>query len=139
LNKVETFLREMGGVFAFIGSQYRMEISDKEFFIDLLLYHRRLKCLVAVELKVGEFQPEYVGKMQFYLAALDDRVRLEDENPSIGIILCRDKDQTFVEYTLRESNKPIGVAEYRVVTELPNELKQQLPAPEQIAELLKDI
>lgn len=83
LTKVEPFLREMGGMFSFIGSQYRLEISEREYFIDLLLYHRRLKCLVAIELKIGEFLPEYVGKMQFYLAALDDLVRMPDENPSI--------------------------------------------------------
>ncbi|MDD1777504.1 MAG: PDDEXK nuclease domain-containing protein [Candidatus Helarchaeota archaeon] len=139
LTKVEQFLREMGGMFAFIGSQYRLEISEKEYFIDLLLYHRRLKCLVAIELKIGEFLPEYVGKMQFYLAALDDLVRMADENPSIGIILCKSKDKTIVEYALRESNKPIGVATYRIVTVLPNELKGQLPEPEQIAKLLEGI
>ncbi len=139
LAKVEPFLREMGGVFSFIGSQYRMEISDKEYFIDLLLYHRRLKCLVALELKIGEFIPEYVGKMQFYLAALDDLVRMKDENPSIGIILCKSKDKTIVEYALRESNKPIGVAAYRIVSTLPMELRGQLPAPEQIAKLLEDV
>ena len=139
LSRIEPFLREMGGVFSFIGSQYRLEISDKEYFIDLLLYHRRLKCLVALELKIGEFIPEYVGKMQFYLAALDDMVRMEDENPSIGIILCKSKDKTIVEYALMESNKPIGVAAYRMVTTLPKELRGQLPAPEQIAKLLGDV
>jgi predicted nuclease of restriction endonuclease-like (RecB) superfamily len=92
LAKVEPFLQEMGGMFSFIGSQYRLEISDKEYFIDLLLFHRGLKCLVAIELKIGEFLPEYVGKMQFYLAALDDKVRLENENPSVGIILCKLKE-----------------------------------------------
>ncbi len=139
LAKIEPFLREMGGVFSFIGSQYRLEVSDKEYFIDLLLYHRRLKCLVALELKIGEFIPEYVGKMQFYLAALDDMARMDDENPSIGIILCKSKDKTIVEYALRESNKPIGVAAYRIVTTLPKELRGQLPAPEQIAKLLEDV
>jgi predicted nuclease of restriction endonuclease-like (RecB) superfamily len=139
LTKVELFLREMGGLFAFVGSQYRLEISGKEFFIDLLLYHRRLKCLVAIELKIGEFLPEYVGKMQFYLAALDDLVRMADENPSIGILLCKSKDKTIVEYALRESNKPIGVATYRIVTVLPNELKGQLPEPDQVAKLLEVI
>ncbi len=86
LSAVEPFLQEMGGMFAFVGSQYRLEVGDKEYFIDLLLFHRRLKCLVAIELKIGEFLPEYVGKMQFYLAALDDLVRLPEENPPIGII-----------------------------------------------------
>jgi hypothetical protein len=90
-------------------------------------------------LKVGEFLPEYVGKMQFYLAALDDLVRMADENPSIGIILCKSKDKTIVEYALRESNKPIGVATYRIVTVLPSELKGQLPEPEQVAKLLEGI
>lgn len=139
LTKVEQFLREMGGMFAFVGSQYRLEISEKEYFIDLLLYHRRLKCMVAIELKVGEFLPEYVGKMQFYLATLDDLVRMTDENPSIGIILCKSKDKTIVEYALRESNKPIGVATYRIVTVLPSELKGQLPEPEQVAKLLEGV
>jgi hypothetical protein len=129
----------MGGMFSFIGSQYRLEISEREYFIDLLLYHRRLKCLVAIELKIGEFLPEYVGKMQFYLAALDDLVRVADENSSIGIILCKSKDKTIVEYALRESNKPIGVATYRIVTVLPSELKGQLPEPEQVAKLLEGI
>lgn len=139
LSRVESFLREMGGLFTFVGSQYRLAISDTEYFIDVLLYHRRLKCLVALELKVGEFLPEYVGKMQFYLAALDDLARMVDENPSIGIILCKSKDKTIVEYALRESNKPIGVATYRIVSTLPADLQGQLPAPEQIARLLEDV
>lgn len=137
LGKVDAFLREMGGMFTFVGSQYRLEIGDQEFFIDLLLFHRRLKCLVAVDLKVGRFMPEYVGKMQFYLAALDDLVRLEDENSSIGIILCKSKDKTIVEYALKDSDLPIGVATYRIVSTLPQELKGQLPAPEQVARLLE--
>jgi predicted nuclease of restriction endonuclease-like (RecB) superfamily len=136
---VESFLREMGGTFTFAGSQYRLEVGDKEYFIDVLLYHRGLKCLVAVELKIGEFMPEYVGKMQFYLAALDDRARIGGENPSVGIILCKSKDRTVVEYALRETNKPIGVAAYRIVSTLPAELQGQLPAPEQVARLLKGI
>ena len=139
LTAVEPFLQEMGGLFTFVGSQYRLEIGDKEYFIDLLLFHRRLKCLVAIELKLGEFVPEYVGKMQFYLAALDDLVRLPEESPSIGIILCKSKQRTIVEYALKESNKPIGVATYRIVSTLPQELKDQLPGPEQVARLLEDV
>lgn len=137
LTRVEPFLPEMGGIFAFIGSQYRLEIDDEEYFIDILLYHRRLKCLVAIELKIGKFLPEYIGKMQFYLAVLDDKVKLPDENPSIGIILCKSKQRTIVEYALKESNKPIGVASYQIVSTLPQELKNQLPAPEQVAKLLE--
>jgi predicted nuclease of restriction endonuclease-like (RecB) superfamily len=139
IGRVEHFLREMGGLFTFVGSQYRLELEGQEYFIDLLLFHRRLKCLVAVELKVGEFQPEYVGKMQFYCAVLDDVAREEGENPSIGIILCKSKKRTIVEYALRESNKPIGVSQYRMVSSLPADLKGQLPDPEQIAKLLQDL
>jgi predicted nuclease of restriction endonuclease-like (RecB) superfamily len=136
IGKVEHFLREMGGMFAFVGSQFRLEVSDKEYFIDLLLYHRSLRCLVAIELKIGEFLPEYVGKMQFYLAVLNDKIRLPDENPSIGIILCRDKDKTIVEYALQQSVSPIGIAQYELVSKLPENLRGQFPAPEQIAEIL---
>jgi predicted nuclease of restriction endonuclease-like (RecB) superfamily len=139
IGRIEHFLREMGGLFAFVGSQYRLEVEGQEYFIDLLLFHRRLRCLVAVELKVGEFQPEYVGKMQFYLAVLDDTARQEGETPSIGMILCKTKKRTIVEYALRESNKPIGVSQYRMVSSLPANLKGQLPDPEQIAKLLEHL
>jgi hypothetical protein len=138
VSRIEQFLRAMGGLFAFVGSQYRLEVDGREFFIDLLLYHRRLRCLVAIELKVGEFQPEFVGKMQFYLAALDRQVREKGENPSIGIILCKEKRRTIVEYALHDATKPIGVATYRIVKRLPKELKGQLPGPEEIAKLLED-
>jgi predicted nuclease of restriction endonuclease-like (RecB) superfamily len=137
--KVEDFLRAMGGMFAFMGSQYRLEVDGREFFIDLLLFHRRLRCLVAIELKVGDFQPEFVGKMQFYLTALDRQVRQEDETPSIGIILCKEKSRTIVEYALHDARKPIGVATYEITKTLPKELKGQLPQPEEIAALLEGL
>lgn len=137
--RIERFLREMGGMFAFLGSQYRIQVADREYFIDLLLYHRRLRCLVAIDLKVVEFQPEFVGKMQFYLAALDDVVRVDGENPSIGMILCKDKHRVTVEYALRESNKPIGVATYTITDHLPANLAGMLPAPEDIDRLLKSL
>ena len=137
--RVEDFLRAMGGMFAFMGSQYRMEVDGREFFIDLLLFHRLLRCLVAVELKIGEFQPEFVGKMQFYLTALDRQVRQPDENPSMGIILCKEKSRTIVEYALNDARKPIGVATYEMTRTLPTELKGQLPDPEQISALLEEI
>jgi predicted nuclease of restriction endonuclease-like (RecB) superfamily len=137
ISKIERFLREMGGMFAFMGSQYRLEVDGDEFFIDLLLYHRTLKCLVAIELKINEFKPEYVGKMQFYLAVLDDKIKLPDENPSIGMILCREKKRAIVEYALKESNKPIGVSAYRIIRRLPKELKGMLPDPKQIEKLLE--
>ena len=135
--RIEHFLRAMGGLFAFVGSQFRLEVDGEEFFIDLLLFHRRLKSLVAIELKIGKFQPEFVGKMQFYLTALDRQVREADENPSIGIILCKEKNRTVVEYALYDARKPIGVATYRTVKRLPKELKGMLPAPEEIAKLLE--
>ena len=138
VGRIEQFLRAMGGLFAFVGSQFRMEVDGREFFIDLLLFHRRLRCLIAIELKVGEFQPEFVGKMQFYLIALDRHVREKGENPSIGIILCKEKRRTIVEYALYNVTKPIGVATYRIVKRLPKELKGQLPGPEEIAKLLED-
>ena len=137
--RVEDFLRAMGGMFAFMGSQYRLEVDGKEFFIDLLLFHRRLRCLIAIELKVGEFLPEFVGKMQFYLAALDRQVRQEDENPTIGIILCKEKSRTIVEYALHDARKPIGVATYEITKTLPKALKGQLPSPKEIAALLAGI
>jgi predicted nuclease of restriction endonuclease-like (RecB) superfamily len=137
--RIEDFLRAMGGMFAFMGSQYRLEVDGKEFFIDLLLFHRRLRCLVAIELKVGEFLPEFVGKMQFYLAVLDRQVRQEDENPSIGIILCKEKSRTIVEYALHDARKPIGVATYEITKTLPKALKGQLPSPKDIAHLLEDL
>lgn len=139
LARIEDFLREMGGMFAFMGSQYRLEVDQREYFIDLLLFHRRLRCLVAVELKIGEFQPEFVGKMQFYLAVLDRNIRQEDENPSIGIILCKEKSRTIVEYALHDANKPIGVATYRIEKQLPQDLQGQLPTPEQISRLLEQL
>ena len=139
VTKIEHFLRAMGGLFAFVGSQFRMEVDGREFFVDLLLFHRRLKCLVAIDLKIGEFEPEFVGKMQFYLAALDEKVRLPDENPSIGMILCKEKKRMIVEYALRDARKPIGVATYRTVKKLPRELKGLLPSPEEIIKLLEEM
>lgn len=137
--RVNRFLIEMGGVFAFMGNQYRIEVEGSEYFIDILLYHRILRCLIAVELKIGEFKPEFVGKMQFYLAALDAEMKEKHENPSIGIIVCKEKKRTIVEYALKESNKPIAVAQYRITGKLPKELKKQLPSPEQIQALVENI
>ena len=137
--RIEDFLRSMGGMFAFMGSQYRLEVEGKEFFIDLVLFHRRLRCLVAVELKIGEFVPEFVGKMQFYLTALDRQVRQEDENPSIGIVLCKEKNRTIVEYALHDVRKPIGVATYEITRTLPKSLKGHLPSPREISRLLEDL
>jgi len=137
LENVRKFLIEMGGYFTFAGNQYRLEIDEQEFFIDLLLYHRQLRYLVAIELKIGAFKPEYAGKMQFYLSALNNIVKLPDENPSIGIILCKDKSRTIVEYALKDTKKPIGVSTYKLTEKLPRELKKYLPSPEEIIERIK--
>jgi len=139
LGRIRKFLIEMGGYFTFVGNQYRLEIDGVEFFIDLLLYHRQLRCLIAIELKVGAFKPEYAGKMQFYLSALNDTVRLPEENPSIGIILCKEKSRTFVEYALKDSKKPIGVSTYKLTSKLPRELKKYLPAPEEMIKRLEEL
>lgn len=114
-------------------------MDGDEFFIDLLLFHRTLKALVAVELKIGKFQPEFVGKMQFYLRTLDKQVRQEGENPAIGIILCKEKNRTVVEYALHDASKPIGVATYEITKTLPKALRGQLPSPKEIAALLEGI
>ncbi len=137
IGRIEDFLRAMGGMFAFVGSQFQLEVEGRQYSIDLLLFHRRLKCLVAIELKIGEFEPEFVGKMQFYLSVLDKQVGEKGENPAIGIILCKEKNRTIVEYALMPAGKPIGVATYQIVKRLPRELKGQLPSPEQIVRILE--
>jgi predicted nuclease of restriction endonuclease-like (RecB) superfamily len=139
VRNIKEFLLAVGNMYAFIGSQYRLEIDGQEFLIDLLLYHRKLKALVAIELKIGKFIPEYIGKMQFYLSVLNETMRLPDENPSIGIILCKEKSRTIVEYSLKETNKPINVACYTTTKKLPKELRKELPSPNQIAILLDHI
>lgn len=137
VQNIRRFLSEMGGAFTFIGNQHRIEVGGQEYFIDLLLFHRRLRSLVAIELKIGAFQPEHKGKMEFYLEALDQQERLEGENAPVGIIICRDKNKTVVEYALRTATRPIGVATYTVVPELPEAYRDDLPSPEAIAERLR--
>jgi len=136
IKNIRAFLIEFGSDFSFIGNQYRIEVEDEEYFIDLLLFHRRLQCLVAVELKIGKFIPEYKGKMEFYLNLLNDRVKLPHENEAIGIIVCKEKKRTIVEYALKDSKKPIGVATYNVSATLPDAYRGLLPSPEKIAEKL---
>lgn len=115
VEKIKSFILELGNGFSFIGNQYRLEFNDKEYFVDLLFFQRDLKSLVAIELKIGEFKPEYIGKMNFYLTLLDKFERKEGENNSAGIILCADKNQLDVEIALQDINKPIGVAEYELL------------------------
>lgn len=136
VKNIRSFLMDFGNDFAFIGNQYRIEVDNHEYFIDLLLYHRRLQAMIAIELKIGEFKPEYKGKMEFYLNVLNDTVRLPNENPSIGIIICKSKSRTIVEYALQSSDQPIGVATYSLSRELPEEYKRLFPKSEVIAEKL---
>lgn len=137
VNNIRDFLIEMGGDFTFIGNQYHLMAGNRDLYIDLLLFHRRLRSLVAIELKIGEFEAEYAGKMQLYLTALDEQIKLPDENPSIGIIICKSKDKTYVEYALKNINMPIGVATYQLRNTLPEEMKEMLPEPEEIVKRLK--
>jgi predicted nuclease of restriction endonuclease-like (RecB) superfamily len=139
IKNIRAFLIEMGGDFSFIGNQYHLDVTGEDYYIDLLLFHRRLRSLVAIELKTGEFKPEYAGKMQFYLTALDETLKYPDENPSIGIIICKNKNRTRVEYTLKTANKPIGVATYSYYDALPDSLKTMLPPPEEIAAIIKKL
>jgi predicted nuclease of restriction endonuclease-like (RecB) superfamily len=139
IKNVQSFLLEMGGDFSFIGNQFMLDVDGDEFFIDLLLYHRRLKCLVAIELKTTDFIPEYTGKMQFYLSVLDDKVRQGDENPSIGIVICKTKRRTVVEYALKNTGSPMGVADYSLSRTLPKTLKGLLPTSTEIIERLSHL
>lgn len=142
VNHITKFLLELGAGFAFVGKQFHLEISGQDFYIDLLFYHTRLHCYVVVELKVGEFKPEYAGQINFYLSALDDLIKAPEDNPSIGIILCATKDRILAEYALRDMRKPIGVAEWKtkLTRSLPAKLKKNLPSIEEIeAELGKEV
>ena len=139
IKNIRAFLLEMGGDFSFIGNQYHLDVTGGDYFIDVLLFHRRLRSLSAINLKIGEFKPEYAGKMQFYLTALDETMKLPDENPSIGIIICKSKNRTRVEYTLKSSNRPIGVAAYSYYDNLPEEMRTLLPSPEEIAAIVTEI
>lgn len=136
VKNVKNFMMSLGGEFAFMGEQYRLIVNGRERKLDLLFYHRRMRCLVAIELKGGEFMPEYAGKLNYYLSALDSLVKLPEENPSIGILLCRDKDNTEVEFTLRDMSKPMGVATYRSSQELPEQYRNALPSAEDLKRLL---
>jgi predicted nuclease of restriction endonuclease-like (RecB) superfamily len=136
IRNIESFLIEMGGHYTFAGRQFHLDAADDDSYIDLLLFHRQLRSLIAIELKIGEFKPEYAGKMQFYLTALDEKEKLPDENPSIGIIICKSKNRTKVEYTLRSANAPIGVATYSYSSTLPKGMERLLPSPEDIAKII---
>lgn len=130
--KITAFMLELGKGFAFVGRQYKLEISETDYFMDLLFYHLHLRCYVVIELKAGRFKPEYAGKLNFYLSAVDSQMKHPMDNPSIGILLCRTKDKIEVEYALRDMNKPIGVSAFELLQIIPDELRTQLPTIEEV-------
>jgi predicted nuclease of restriction endonuclease-like (RecB) superfamily len=136
VRNIKKFLMSLGADFAFIANQYRLIVDEEEYFADLLFFNRKLKCLVAFDLKKGKFKPEYVGKMNFYLSALDEYVKQPHELPAIGIILCKEKNNKTVEFSFRDMKKPMGVATYKTSTELPKQYKNVLPDVETLKKLL---
>jgi predicted nuclease of restriction endonuclease-like (RecB) superfamily len=139
VDHIRDFLLELGVGFAFVGSQYHIEVDGDDYYIDLLFYHLKLRCFVVIDLKVKEFQPEFSGKMSFYISAVDDLLRHTDDNPTIGIILCKGKKKTAAEYALRDVNKPIGVSTYQLQNSLPESLRGSLPTPEQLEMELESV
>jgi predicted nuclease of restriction endonuclease-like (RecB) superfamily len=140
INHITKFLLELGKGFAFVGKQYHVEVSKKDYYIDLLFYHLHLRCYVVIELKSGEFKPEYAGKLSFYLSAIDDLVANKtNDNATIGIILCKEKDNVTAEYAVRGLTKPIGIAQYDFIKSIPKNLKSELPTIAQLEKELKNI
>jgi len=135
---ITQFLIELGTGFAYVGRQVHLEVGGDGFFIDLLFYHLKLRCYVVVELKAGAFKPEHTGQLSFYLSAVDAQMKSEQDNPTIGLLLCKTKNRVVAEYVLRDSNKPMGVAEYQLVAALPAELQTSLPSIEQIEREMED-
>lgn len=132
LEKLKNIFLELGSGFSFVGNQYKITIDNQDFYIDLLFYHIKLKCYIAVELKVGDFKPEFASKMGFYLTALDEEIKDENDNLSIGLILCQNKSNKIVDYTLKFINKPVGVSEYKIFDKLTAELQDKLPSEEDL-------
>lgn len=139
ITHITKFLLELGKGFAFVGKQYHLEIGEKDYYIDLLFYHTRLKCYVVIEIKNTGFIPEYAGKLNFYLSAVDTMVKQKDDHATIGILLCRDKNNIEAEFALRGINKPIGVSEFQFTEVLPENLKSNLPTIEEIENELKSV
>lgn len=136
IDHIEKFLLELGDGFAFLGRQYHLQVEDQDFYLDLLFYNVKLRAYVVIELKAGKFKPEYAGKMNFYLSAVDDLLRTPGDNPSIGLILCRSRVGVLAEYALRDMSKPIGLAEYQLTESLPDNLKGALPTIEELEQEL---
>ena len=132
IKNITKLLLELGTGFAFVGNQYHLEVGGDDFYLDLLFYHVKLKCYVVIELKTGEFKPEYAGKLNFYLASVDGILKGERDNPSIGLLLCKSKNNVVAEYALKDMSKPIGVSEYKITSMLPKEFENTLPSVEDI-------
>lgn len=134
VKKITKVLLELGNGFAFIGNQYHLNIGGDDYYLDLLFYNLKLRCYVVIELKTGKFKPEYAGKLNFYLSAVDDILKTDIDNPSIGIVLCKEKNRLVAEYALKDMSKPIGVSEYKLLEKIPMELKGTLPSIEELEE-----
>jgi predicted nuclease of restriction endonuclease-like (RecB) superfamily len=132
IEHLRALILELGKGFAFVGSQYHLEVAGQDYYLDLLFYHLRLRCFVVIELKIEDFKPEFAGKMNFYLSAVDDQLRHKDDQPTIGIILCKGRNEVVVEYSLRDTTKPMGVAQYKVSPSLPSRLQRDLPTIEEL-------
>jgi hypothetical protein len=140
IRHLEHFLLELGSGFAFVGRQYHLEVSDKDFYLDLLFYHLKLRCFIVIDLKKGDFKPEYAGKMNFYCSVVDDQLRNDTDLSTVGLILCQTKDRILAEYALRDIHKPIGISDYELTRALPRNLQSSLPTVEEIeAELSPDV
>lgn len=132
VNHITSFLLELGAGFSYVGRQVHLEVEGEDFFIDLLFYHLKLRCYVVIELKATSFKPEYAGKLNFYLSAVDATMRHESDNPSIGLILCKSRKGLIAEYSLKDISKPVGVSEYKLVASIPEDLKGSLPTIEEL-------
>ena len=132
VKNVTSLLLELGKGFAFLGNQYHLEVGGEDFYLDLLFYNLNLRCYVVIELKTGEFKPEYAGKLNFYLSAVDGILKKDNDNPSIGLLLCKSKNNIIAEYALKDMTKSIGVSEYMITKLLPKELQETLPTAEDI-------
>jgi len=139
IEQITSFLLELGSGFAFIGRQYKLVVGGDEFRVDLLFYHVKLKCYIVVELKTVKFKPEFAGQLNFYVSAIDGELRESDDNPTLGILICKSKNDTVVEYALNKIDNPIGVSEYQLVNQLPKEFKSSLPSIEDIEAELEEV
>lgn len=139
IQNITDFLLALGKGFSFVGKQFHLVVGGQDFYIDLLFYHFKIKCFVVIELKIDEFKPEYVGKLNFYLSVVDDLVKQEEDRPSIGLLLCKHKNDMVVEYALRDVNKPMGIAAYKLTKKIPENLKKDLPTETELKAIFKEI